>query len=123
MSLHVLQGLGQRVVGHKCIGVEQQRVLALQVFNQLIVGPAKADIVFIGQQHGLWANTAQAIQRVVRRGIVHHQVARPIGALGLAQRIEHGLQQPRRVVVDDQHVQGRTTHWLSRRRSTALSWP
>ncbi|MCY1417642.1 hypothetical protein D9M71_331820 [compost metagenome] len=123
MGLHVLQGLGQGVVGHKRVGVEQQRVLALQVFNQLIIGPAKADIVFIGQQHGLWTNIAQAIQRVVRRSVVHHQVACVVGTLGLAQRIEHGLQQTRRVVVDDEHIQGRATHWLSRQRSTAPSWP
>ncbi|MNP15278.1 hypothetical protein D3C76_1076310 [compost metagenome] len=123
VGVHVFDGFAQAVGGHKGVGVEQQRVLALQVFKQLIVGTTKADVFLIAQQLRLRAYLGQALQRIVDRGVVHHQIAGKLFAIGLAQRVKHRLQQGCGIEVDHQHVDGLASHCFLPRKSTAALPP
>ncbi|MNM61112.1 hypothetical protein D3C81_724070 [compost metagenome] len=118
VRVHVIDGFLQAVGGDEGVGVEQQRVLALQMRQQLIVGAAETDIMRVAQQHSFRADLSQTLHRIVDGCVVHYQIAGQPFTPGLAQRIEHRLQQRCGIEIDDHHVDGFAIHCCRLRRNT-----
>ncbi|MNH47741.1 hypothetical protein D3C79_1111420 [compost metagenome] len=59
--------------------------------QQLVIGATETDVLLVAQQQRLWAHLGHAFYRIIDRGVVDHEVTGELFAIGLTQRIEHGL--------------------------------